>query len=435
MSRHFLQIMMTIGCLLLLSGCGNSKSDRISMDHYPSAARSQSETDDMDLEEEIEVSRETNDEIYVVTSVNTEEQLIGLSKTDSPRTVQYGYTDATQIFDHYGQFMSVARLVPGRAVTIGELDSEAKLTTVQLAEDAWYQENITRFSVDSSIGMLTIGDTKYSYDRYLRVFSDDQEISIMQVREGDTISVQGLGKQILAVRVTRGHGTIALTNTELFEGGWISLGTKIYARVTANMRLEVPEGTYELSVANDGYGDSKQIEVARSQVTTIDLEEYKGAGPKLCQVTFEVNVEGALLYINGEPVDYSGPVELRYGIHKLTVIADGFETWERQLVIHSEETTIQIGEPELSGDEEDAADPDDGRDDDEADDEKDKNGGKKNNSSKGTSNADDSDDSETVTSEEKGTSYSDVKDSSSGNYGDYVDTIVDLIESLVGQNN
>lgn len=401
------------------------------MDHYPSAVRDQSGTDETDLEEEIEVSRETGDEIYVVTSVDTGECLIGLGKMDSPRTVQYGYTDSTQIFDHYGQFMSIARLEPGRAVTIGELDSDAKLSTIQLAEDAWYQENITRFSIDTSIGMLTVGDTKYSYDRYLRVFSEDQEISIMQVKEGDTISVQGLGKQILAVRVTRGHGTIALTNTELFEGGWISLGTKIYAKVTPNMMLEVPEGTYELSVANDGYGDSKPIEVVRSQVTKVDLEEYKGEGPKLCQVTFEVNVEGAYLYINGEPVDYSEPVELRYGVHRLTVVADGFETWERQLVIHSEETTIQIGEPQLS--EED----DDDSQEENKDKDKEKTGKKNKNSSNaaGEDDSDDNDDSETVTSEEKGTSYSDVEDASNGNYGDYVDTIVDLIESLMGLNN
>ena len=428
-------MIMTIGCVLLLAGCGSSDGDRISMDHYPSAARDESGAEELDLEEEIETSRATGEEIYVVTSVDTEQCLIGLGKTDSPRTVQYGYTDATQIFDHYGQFMSAERLMPGRAVTIGELDSESKLTTVQLAKEAWYQENITRFSVDTSIGMLTIGDTKYSFDRYLRVFSDDREVSIMQIKEGDTISVQGLDKQILAVQVTRGHGTIALINTGLFEGGWISLGTKIYAKVTPNMRLEVPEGTYELSVANDGYGDSRQIEVERSQVTTVDLEEYKGAGPKLCQVTFEVNVEGALLYINGEPVDYDGPVELRYGIHRLTVIADGFETWERQLVIHSEETTSQIGEPELSGDEEDETEDDEADDEkDEKDNKKDKTG-KKSNGSKGTSDDDDTDEGETVTSEEKGTSYSDVKDSSSGNFGESVDTIVDLIESLVGLNN
>lgn len=411
---------MTITCLLLLCGCGKNEGGQISMEHYPSVAADDRETEDT-VPEETEADARMDSEIYVVTSVNTQDQLIGLSMVDSPRTIQYGYTDSTQILDNYGQFMSAARLRPGRAVTIGELDSEAKLTTVQLAGEAWYQENITRFSIDSSIGMLVIGDTKYSYDRYLRVFSDDEEISLTQVKEGDTISVQGIDKQIISVQVTKGHGTIALTNTELFEGGWISLGTKIYAKVTPNMTLEVPEGVYQLSVANDGYGDSKQIEVERAQVTTVDLEEYKGEGPKLCSVTFEVNVEGALLYINGDPVDYSEPVELRYGVYRLTVIADGFETWERQLVIHSGETTIQIGEPELLDEDE----PDEAAQDE--DDSDNKIGTDSENAAESTDN-----DSKTYTSEEKGTSSGDVKNSSTGDYDDYLDSIVDLIESLVG---
>ena len=383
------------------------------MDQYPEAVPETAEASDDEMGD-MEAAW-TNDEIYVVISIDTEKRLIGLALPDSPRTVQYGYTQATQILDDHGQFMSTAKLVPGRVVTIGELDDEAKLTTIQLARSAWYQENISRFSVDPSIGMLVIGDTKYRYDEHLRVFSGDQEISLEQVSENDVISVQGLDKQILSVQVTTGHGTIALTNTELFEGGWISLGTKIYAKVTPDMTLEVPEGTYELSVANDGYGDRKTIEVERAQVTTVDLNEYKGEGPKTCLVTFEIHVQDALLYIDGEPVEYDQPVELRYGVYSLTVIADGFETWERQLVIHSKEATIQIGEPELAqeDEQEDAQESADGS-----------------SVISGSAVSESTDDSETVSSEEKGTSTADATGSSTGDYSDYLDTIADLIKSL-----
>lgn len=406
-------MIMTISCMLLLCGCGAKTSGTISMDQYPEAVPETAEASDDEMGD-MEAAR-TNDEIYVVISIDTEKRLIGLALPDSPRTVQYGYTQATQILDDHGQFMSTAKLVPGRVVTIGELDDEAKLTTIQLARSAWYQENISRFSVDPSIGMLVIGDTKYRYDEHLRVFSGDQEISLEQVSENDVISVQGLDKQILSVQVTTGHGTIALTNTELFEGGWISLGTKIYAKVTPDMTLEVPEGTYELSVANDGYGDSKTIEVERAQVTTVDLNEYKGEGPKTCLVTFEIHVQDALLYIDGEPVEYDQPVELRYGVYSLTVIADGFETWERQLVIHSKEATIQIGEPELAqeDEQEDAHESADGS-----------------SVISGSAVSESTDDSETVSSEEKGTSTADATGSSTGDYSDYLDTIADLIKSL-----
>jgi hypothetical protein len=261
--------------------------------------------------------------------------------------------------------------------------------------------------------MLTIGDSKYRYGDHLRVFADDQEISISQIKEGDVLSVQGLDKQILSVQVTRGHGTIALVNTELFEGGWISLGTKIYAKITENMILEVPEGTYELSVANDGYGDTKEIQVERASVTTVDLEEYRGEEPKVCQVTFEIYVDGAELYIDGEPVDYDQPVELRYGVYSLMVIAEGFETWQRQLVIHSADATIQIGKPELSG--EDDTEETDGSQ-----------------IIGDVTDADDETDSSADTDSETGTdgSAGDSSLDNTGDYGEYLDTLVDLINSL-----
>lgn len=421
MSKHFLQMILTIACVWLLVGCGTKKDGTISMEQYP-AVVSQEEAASEEQAEEAEPSSQpqTEDEIYLVIHIDTENRLIGLGRPDSYRTVQYGYTRGTQILDEYGQYMSAERLVPGRAVTIGALDHEAKLTTIQIAGEAWYQENITRFSIDPSIGMLVIGDTKYRYDTHLRVFSGDQEISLEQVGENDVLSVQGLGKQILSVQVTTGHGTIELLNTELFEGGWISLGTKIYAKIEPDMILEVPEGSYELSVANDGYGDTKTIEVERAQVTTVDLEEYKGEGPKTCLVTFEIYVKDALLYIDGEPVDYEKPVELRYGVYQLTVIADGFETWERQLVIHSQDATIQIGEPQLL--QEEALAEGDSQDTDTQD-----------------GDAQDTqlveNESEAAAGGEQGTSLEDVENSSTGNYSDYLDTITDLIESLARLKN
>ena len=132
-------------------------------------------------------------------------------------------------------------------------------------------------------------------------------------------------------------------------------------------------------------------------------------------MTFEIHVQDALLYIDGEPVEYDQPVELRYGVYSLTVIADGFETWERQLVIHSKEATIQIGEPELAqeDEQEDAQESADGS-----------------SVISGSAVSESTDDSETVSSEEKGTSTADATGSSTGDYSDYLDTIADLIKSL-----
>lgn len=403
--------------LFVLSGCGADARASITMDHYPSSVPSAASAAEADLEEVGQQTDTQAEQLYIILGIDTERCLIRFGMPDAVRSVQYGYTQATQILDGHGAYISIGKLSAGRVVTLGELDSQAKLTTVQLAPQTVYQENITRFSLDASIGMLVIGDTKYKYDAYTRVFSGEQEIAMTQLKEGDVLSATLLDKQILSVQVTVGHGTLALKNTELFEDGWISLGTEIYTRITPNMTLEVPEGTYELSVANDGYGDTKTVEVTRAQVTTVDLDEYKGEGPKLCKVTFEVHIEDAQLYVDGEKISYKKPVELRYGVHQLSVIADGFETWERQLVIHSEDAVIQIGEPQLTDTED-------------KDDETEKPVAKE--SSEINSHLS-GDDAEKQTSSERAETSADASGtSSSASYSDYLDTLSDLVKSLTG---
>ncbi len=381
------------------------------MEQYAHATQEADEESD----EPEEITQVVDSPLYVVLQIQKKNKCIILGEPDSLCTYQYTYSKATQILDTQGEYISLRKIAPGSLVLIEQSDVDASLTTLQLAPQSWYQDNITRFTVDDSIGMLVIGDTKYRYDEYLRVFSGKQEIDITQLAEGDIIRVQGVDKQIFSIQLLQGHGTIALSNTELFEGGYISLGTRIYAKITPDMTLEVPEGKYELTVANDGYGDTKTIRVRSLEVTLVDLDEYKGEGPKLSNVTFSVNVEDALLYINGDEIDYEEPVELRYGVYRLTVIAEGYETWERQLVIHSEDAMIEIGESQLESDgsSTESEDADEQTEDDE-----------------GSQIIDDTEDtsSDTVSSTTTGSGI--TSDSTAESYSDYLDTITELLESL-----
>ena len=44
--------------------------------------------------------------------------------------------------------------------------------------------------------------------------------------ELDTLRVTGIGKKLISIVVTTGHGELALTNTDLFEGSFIQIGSK-----------------------------------------------------------------------------------------------------------------------------------------------------------------------------------------------------------------
>ena len=116
------------------------------------------------------------------------------------------------------------------------------------------------------------------------------------------------------------------------------------------MQVEVPEGKYLVTVANDGYGGSREIEIPRNQTVSLNLDELKGEGPKMCRITFKVGVEGAVLYIDGKKADYSKPIDVRYGIHTIAVEAEGYDTITKKLVVNSAETEIEIALSKNSAD-------------------------------------------------------------------------------------
>ncbi len=115
------------------------------------------------------------------------------------------------------------------------------------------------------------------------------------------------------------------------------------------MQIEVPEGKYLVTVANNGYGGSREIQVERDKTTSLNLDELKGEGPKVCRITFEVGIDGAVLWIDGKKADYSKPVELAYGVHTISVEAEGYETITERLVVNSKEAEIEIALNASSG--------------------------------------------------------------------------------------
>lgn len=159
----------------------------------------------------------------------------------------------------------------------------------------------------------------------------------------------GIDKKIYSISVTTGHGSLKLVNTSVFDGSYIQVGSKVFAQITGEMTIEIPEGTYTAAVANNGYGGSTEITITRGQETVLDLETLKGEGPKYGSILFAVNVEGAWLQVDGQLVDYSQPVELQYGVHTLTVTADGYDTYSKKLFVNSPEATIAIGMTGESG--------------------------------------------------------------------------------------
>lgn len=328
--------------MLTAAGCGNGRNDRVVTGQYYNPNE---EIEVNAAEEETEIADEDSlgTDLFLITENDMQGECLILEQMASGKQYMYYYSVTTQFLDKYGNRAAVSEFEPGRVITVGKKDVQGRLLQAQISDKVWEYPNVTRYSVDEERGVFTIADTNYSYDENLYVCLDGNRQLLSDLTELDTLRIVGVGRKLLSVAVTTGHGELQLENTSIFEGSFIQIGSKIFTEITYNMSMELPEGTYVAAVANDGYGGSTEIEIVPGRTTVLDLDTLKGEGPKTGNILFAVDVEGAVVQIDGVSVDYSQAVPIRYGVHTLTVMADSYDTYTKKLFVNSEKATIVIG--------------------------------------------------------------------------------------------
>lgn len=318
--------------LVMLIGCGKETVDD-GMTYFHHSIADQTEADTQETQQQ---------EVYLITGIDQTEESLRLYRYANGMEYRFYYGTGTQFLDKYGNRSTMAAFPLGSLVTIGEQTLDGTLSEVQLSDEAWVYEDITRFSVNEEKNMLMIADRKYRYKDNTYVFSGDEKVDMTGIRQGDTLTVVGIDKQILSVNITTAQGTLALKNTSLFEGSFLQLGKKIFTEITPDLTLQVPEGKYTLTVANNGWGGSKKIKIKRGKTTIVDLNELKGEGPQYGKIKFSIDVEDALLLVDGKQTETGKMLKLTYGSHDVTVYADGYDVWKRNLYVNSPEATIII---------------------------------------------------------------------------------------------
>ena len=323
---------------LLLCGCANSKDNTSKRIYNHSLQKEATEKEESLVNsDQIDINED-----YLIVSINSADETMRVYRYDNNLEYQYYYGLNTRFLDKYGNYTSVANFQVGDIINISETDLSGKVTEVRKASDVWVYDEVSRFSINAQEGILEIADKNYRIDNDTYIFSGGEQTSVETITDQDKLSVVGIDKKILSISVTTGHGTLQLANTGLFEESYLQLNRNIFAMITENMEMELPEGVYTLVVANNGWGGSKEIEIKRNETTLVNLEEIKGEGPSYGEVMFVVDVDDAQIFIDDEQVDISAPVQLTYGAHSFEIVAEGYDKWKKTLYVNSPEATIEL---------------------------------------------------------------------------------------------
>lgn len=248
----------------------------------------------------------------------------------------------TRFYDKYGESISFSQVEAGDIVDVTFLKAKKHLTTLQLSPSSWSIEDVENYEINAVRGEVSIGPEVYKLTSDTQYLSEGRSIDNMDLNPADVLSFQGIDSQILTVRVEKGHGYLRLVNDENFIGGWIEIGQSQIQRITEDMLLLVPEGSYQVNISHKGGGGVKSVIINRNEETSLDIGDLEIPEPQYGLVLFSLEPSDTELYIDGAKADTSGPVSLLYGIHQLIARAEGYQSITQYIRVAQESAGINV---------------------------------------------------------------------------------------------
>ena len=278
----------------------------------------------------------------VLVAKDTEGATLTFLNNELGKRYTLGYDGTTGFYDRYGQLISLSQLTVGDIVDLRFVKEKRHLTTAALSSAAWVKQSTDQYVFNGIKNEVTLGNDIYKLSDDLFCYSGKEELDYREINSADVLTFRGIDTTVYSVSVEKGHGYLRLSGHEYFVGGWIEIGTKNIQKITEDMLLTVPEGTYNIVVSGSGMSVDRSVTIKRGLETILDLSDVVPETPKEGLVLFSITPADATLYIDGEKVDTSSAVSLTYGLHQLMCTCDGYQTLTRYLSVGEESAGISI---------------------------------------------------------------------------------------------
>lgn len=305
-------------------GCGNSSNYQKGQQQTAEPAETQSFTG-------------------IITHIDKKLKQISVREIDTDVDTIMNYDASAKITDKYKKDIDGDELELGQIMETTYRTDDAVLVSMKVPDDAWEYSEVDKFTFDTEEYSMEVAGELYQYSEQTYFGStDDKKIDMLELSDKDKLTVRGIGYKVYSVVRTEGHGYIHLLNYSDFLGGMINIDDNIILPVTKNMLITVSCGTYRVTISKGASKASKTVTVKEDKESTLDFSDYRKSVKNVGNVRFNVDPQGADLFINGTRIDYSKPISLNYGTYSVTASLNGYNTYTGRLTVAEADKTINI---------------------------------------------------------------------------------------------
>jgi hypothetical protein len=288
----------------------------------------------------------------VVAGIDYESKTITLLNTDTQKTVALTYGGSSDIRDKFGQVVTIKQIPVGQIIDAGYNEEDKFLVKLSVSSAGWEYIGVNNLDINPGSKEMRIASQRYRYTGQVMVLDNGELTGVENLAPQDELTVRGIDETIWSITVTKGHGTVRITNADAFIGGNVTVGYEAMQPVGEDTVITVREGTFDLTVENGKYSGTKMVTVLRNEETVVSLGDLGPEPIRYGMVAFQINPFGADLFIDNELTFYGDPVELEYGLHSIRVALGGYVTYEGELKVDSAGKKISISLPEEKTNEE-----------------------------------------------------------------------------------
>ncbi|MCR5829249.1 MAG: PEGA domain-containing protein [Lachnospiraceae bacterium] len=281
----------------------------------------------------------------IIRDIDLDGCLIELYDIESGSDVEFTFTAATDIRTSYGKIIGAPLLKVGDIVTASTADG-SKLDSIKGSGDFKTHKDVMRFRIDSSIGRLTAGNNVYKYDDRILVLDGERFIDIDDLNDLDVISLYYKDNRIFFIKVVSSHGFLTFSGTDDFDGGSIRVnGNYIAQQISPDLTIPLAVGDHSVYVENLELSASADIRIESHKTAVFDLSPFGRVPVTYGDVTFNINPEGALLYIDGVNTLYNEAVSIPEGSHSIRVELGGYISFSGTIHVNTSGGTFNISLP------------------------------------------------------------------------------------------
>ena len=282
-------------------------------------------------------------ELAVITYVNSDTKRLSVRTYEDEIDYTFYVQEPALIYSEYGNAMTMSQLNAGNVIDITFDTASSTVKEIHISDGVVRHLAVSDAAVNTSYRRITIYNKNYEYSRNVVVVSGNELITPEQLSAKDVLNLYEKDGKVVSIVVTRGHGYISLTGVDLFVGGYVNIGSENIKTIEKNMMITMTEGEYKVSVSKGEYYGAKTVTVIQNQVTTVDFSEFVADTIENGNVLFDINVEGANLYLNGKETDYSeGMLTIPVGTYTVRASADGYENYEQNIEIKADYQKVNI---------------------------------------------------------------------------------------------